>query len=101
MRGTPADVRREQGPGPGLRDGDLEPDGHGEEAVELAEDLLLAGFGGDGLEEQLGGLAGVEVVDEAVDAGFGEAREFLAKVDELADGGEGVVVCASRGGLGA
>ncbi len=94
-----ADIRREQRPSPALRDAGLEPDGHGEEAVELAEDHLLAGLGGDGLEEELGGLAGVEVFDEAVDARLAEASQPLAEVDELADGGVGVVVSALHGCL--
>ena len=42
------------------------------------------------------------MVDEAVHARLAEAREFLAKVDELADVGVGVVVRALlRGGFGA
>ena len=48
--GTAGDVGCQQGPSPGLRDADFEPDGHGEEAIELAEDHLLSGFGRDGLE---------------------------------------------------
>lgn len=70
------DVGGDVGPGPGLRDADLEPLGHGEEALELAEDDLLAGFDCDGLEKHLGDVAGVEVLEEAVDAGLSEAGDL-------------------------
>lgn len=54
-----ADVWSEQCPRPGLGDANLEPDRHGEEAFELAEDHLLASLGGDGLRQKGGCLAGV------------------------------------------
>lgn len=75
-------------------DADFEPDGHGEQAVELAEDGLLTGFGGDGLQEELAGFARVEMVEKAIDSGLAEAGEFLAEVDEFAHSGVGIVVGA-------
>lgn len=89
-----ADVRREVGPLPRLGDAGLEPDGHGVQAEHLAEGHLLAGLGGDGLREEVADFAAVEVREEAPDAGLAPAGELLVKVDELADGAEGVVVCA-------
>lgn len=87
-----ADVRRKQSPSPALRDSRLEPDGHGEETIKLAEDHLLTRFGGDGLQKELRGFARVEVVEEAVHARLAEASELLAEVDVLADGSVRIVV---------
>lgn len=95
--GARGDVRGEEGPSPGLRDADFEPDRHREETVELAEDHLLASFGGDRLEEELSGLTAVEVVDEAVDSRFAEAGELLAKIDEFSHSCVWVVVRALDG----
>ena len=92
--GARADVWSEQCPCPGLGDADLEPDGHGEEAFELAEDHLLTRFGGDGLRQEGGCLAGVEVAEEAIDAGFAESGQLLGEVEEFPDGLVGVVVGA-------
>ena len=95
--GAVRDVRRQHGPGPRLGPTVLEPDVHRGEPGELAEDVLLAGFGGDGLGEELAHLAGVEVVDEAPDAGLAEAGDALLEVEPFADGGIGVVVDALLG----
>ena len=83
--GAGGDVGREHGPGPGLRPAVLEPDVHGCETAQLAEDLLLARFGRNGLGEQLPHFAGVEVVDEAPDAGLAEAGDALHEVEPFSD----------------
>jgi len=44
-----------------------------EETCKLAEDHLLAGFGGDGLVKELCDFVGVEVRLETPDARFAEA----------------------------
>ena len=98
--GALGDVLREVGPGPGLGDAGLEPDGLRVEAGHHAEAHLLARLGGDRLGEELADFAAVEVVDEAPDAGLAPAGEALVEVDEFADGREGVVVGAlGRGSL--
>lgn len=88
------DVRGQEGPRPRLGDAALEPHGHGEETAELAEDHLLAGLGGDGLQQELADLASIEVVEEAVDTGLAPSSELLAEVDVLADVHGGIVVGA-------
>jgi hypothetical protein len=77
-----------------LRDSGLEPDGHGKEACELAEDQLLAGFSSDGLVEELCNFAGIQVCLETPDAGLAEAGYFLGEVECFVDGFEGIVVGA-------
>ena len=77
-----------------MRDSGLEPDGHGEQACELAEDQLLARFCGDGLIEELCALAGIEMCLESPDTRFTEASQLLGEVESFMDGLEGVIVCA-------
>ena len=60
---------------------------------------LLSCFCADGLQEDCGGFAGIEVLEETVDAGFSETCELLVEVDKLADVGGRVAVCALLGGL--
>ena len=59
---------------------------------------MLAGFGRDGLGEELAYFAGVEVVDEAPDAGLAEAGDALLEVEPFAYRAVGVVVDALLGG---
>jgi len=66
----------------------------GRKAEHLAERHLLAGLGGNGLGEEGGNLAGVQVGEEAPDARLAPAGELLVEVDELADGAVRVVVGA-------
>jgi hypothetical protein len=66
----------------------------------LSEDHLLAGFGGDGLVEELRALAGVEVRLETPDARLAKAGQLLGEVEGFVDGGEGVIVCAWSSKLG-
>lgn len=47
IRRTLGNIRRKKRPSPGLWNPGLEPDRHGEQACELTEDHLLAGFGGN------------------------------------------------------
>ena len=61
----------------------------------LAEDHLLAGLGGDGLQQQLRGRSGVQVRQEAIHTRFAPACQLLAEVDELGDGSEGVLILAA------
>ena len=56
------DIRSQKSPCPRLGDTSFEPDGHREKTVELTEDNLLASLGGDRLQQQLPGLAGVKMV---------------------------------------
>ena len=92
--GTGTDVRCQVGPSPGLRDTGFKPHWHGKQPQHLAERYLLPGFGCNGLREHLSDFAGVEVVDEAPDAGFAPARQFLVEVDEFTYSREGIVVRA-------
>ncbi len=94
VRWTFTDVRSEQSPGPGLRDSGLEPDGHGEQACELAEDQLLARFCGDGLIEELCAFARIEMCLESPDTGFTEASQLLGEVESFMDGLKRVIVSA-------
>lgn len=91
--GALADIRSKQGPCPGLWNTNFEPNGHGEEAIELSEDHLLSRFSGDGLKQKLARFSRVEVIEESVHAGFAETGQFLAKVDKLAHSRVGIVVC--------
>ena len=88
------DVRREERPGHALRDARLEEHGHREQALELAEDHLLARLGRDRLEQQVRGGARVEVLEEAVHTRLAPAGQLLAEVDEVPDGLERVGVGA-------
>ena len=98
--GAGGDVGCKESPGPGLRDAGFEPDGHGKEAVELAENHLLPSFGGYRLEKKLAGLATVEVVEKSVNTRLTEASKLLAKVEEFADRSIWIIICAlHRGGL--
>ena len=99
--GAGRDVGSEESPGPGLRNADLEPLGSGEETLELAEDHLLTSLGGDGLQQHLTDVVGVEVVEEAVHAGLTVASQLLAEVDELVHVHGRVVVGALVGRRGA
>lgn len=60
----------------------------------LTERHLLSCLGSDGLSEQLSNLARVEMVDETPDTRLTEAGKLLVEVDEFADIGVWVVVCA-------
>lgn len=90
-------MRREERPRHRLRDADLEPHGHREEALELAEDELLARLGRDGLHEQVRRGARVEVREEAVYAGFAEAGDLRVEESVSIDGGENVSARAPVG----
>ena len=79
-----------------MRDTGFEPNGHGEKSGELTEDQLLACFSGDGLVEELGDFAGVEMCLETPDAGLTKAGEFLSEIKCAVEGGEGIVICALR-----
>ncbi len=92
--GAPADVRGQQGPRPRLRDRHLEPFGHGEQPIELAHDHLLPRLGRDGLQEQLPGFAGVQMVDVPIHPRFAPAGQFLGEIEKLPHGGEGVIIVA-------
>jgi len=89
-----ADVGCQVGPCPRLRDTGLEPYGLGRKAEHLTERHLLAGLGGNGLGEEGGNLAGVQVGEEAPDARLAPAGELLVEVDELSDGAVRVVIGA-------
>jgi hypothetical protein len=89
------DVRLEEGPSESLRDADLEIDGHGEEAGELAEGHLLTRLGRDRLDEELGRRPGRQVREEAEDARLAPAGELLAEVDLL--GGQANVSTGTYG----
>ena len=88
------DVRGKERPGPGLRDPDLEPDGHGEQTLELAEDHLLARLGRDTLQEELRRRTRVQMGEESVHARLAPAGELLAEVDVLLQVGHWVIVGA-------
>ena len=97
--GTARDVRRQECPRPALGNADRIPFGHGELAAKLTEYQLLASLGGDALKEQLRRGPGIQVRQEAVDAGLAPARELLVEVDVLPDFRDGVVVVALLGCL--
>lgn len=92
------DVRSQKSPVPRLRNGGNEGEGHGVEAEHLAESHLLTGLNGLSLDDQGRNLARVEVAQESPSTGLTEASDLDVEVDELADGGEGVVVDALPGG---
>lgn len=74
---------------------------HREEALKLPERHLLPGLGGDALQDHLRSRSRIQMRQESVDTGLAPAGKLLAKVDELADGLEGVLVLAGLRGLGA
>lgn len=98
--GARADVGCEISPGPRLGNASLKPDRHRVEAEHLAEGYLLASFRGNGLREELGDLAAVQVVDEAPNTRLSPAGKLLVEIYELANSREWVVVRAlGRGSL--
>lgn len=67
--------------------------------MHLTEDHLLPGFGRNGLQQHLRGGPRVHVWQETVHARLAPPCQFLAEVDELWDGLEGVLVLAAFGGV--
>ena len=92
--GAVAYVWCQHSPSPRLRPPILEPYIHRRKTAQLAEDVLLTSFSGNGLRQQLSNLAGIEMVDETPDTRFAEAGEALVEIEPLADGGVGVIVDA-------
>ena len=88
------DVRREQSPRHALRDAGNGVGRHREQTLKLPEDHLLPGLDRNGIQQQGGASARVEMLEEAVDARLAERSELLRKVNEVADIPEGVRVVA-------
>lgn len=94
--GARADVRREVGPLPGLRDASLEPNVHWNKPRHLAESHLLAGLGGDRLSKELTDLARVKVIDEPPNTRLAPASDDLHEINPLTRVSIRVVVGALR-----
>lgn len=75
----------------------LEPYIHRSKTAHLAEDLLLASLGGNGLSQQLGNLTRVEMVDKPPDTGLAETSQALHEVEPLSNGVVWVVIDALLG----
>ena len=57
--------------------------GHGEEALELPEDHLLAGLGGNRLKEEVCCSSRIQVLEEAVHSGLAETRELDSRYESI------------------
>lgn len=75
----------------------LEPYVHRGQTTHLAEDLLLASLGSNGLSQQLANLTRVEMVDETPDPGLSEASQTLHEVEPFSNGVVWVIIDALLG----
>src|SRR5699024_3228514 len=92
------DVRSKQRPRPRLRNPNLEPNRHREKSLKLSEHHLLPCLGGNTLRKQRRSLTRIQMSQKTIYTRFTKPSEFLTEVEELPDGGVGVVVSALFGG---